>query len=134
MMTGLKVPRDRPRRNETLYVPDWTERAPAAVDWRRKGYVTPVKNQGQCGSCWAFSSVGALEGQLKRKTGKLLSLRPQNLADCVGHPDGCGGVYYDESCNAENINHAVLAVGYGTQKGTKHWIIKNSWGEEWGNK
>ncbi|XP_008636400.1 PREDICTED: cathepsin K [Corvus brachyrhynchos] len=140
-MTGLKVPRGHQRHNETLFVPDWTERAPAAMDWRKKGYVTPVKNQGQCGSCWAFSSVGALEGQLKRKTGKLLSLSPQNLVDCVANNDGCGGgymtnacVYYDESCNAENINHAVLAVGYGAQKGTKHWIIKNSWGEEWGNK
>lgn len=216
-MTGLKVPRGRQRHNETLFVPDWSERAPAAMDWRKKGYVTPVKNQGQCGSCWAFSSVGALEGQLKRKTGKLLSLSPQNLVDCVANNDGCGGgymtnafeyvhqnrgidsedsypyigqdescmysptgkaakcrgyreipegnekalkravarigpisvgidaslpsfqfysrgVYYDESCNAENINHAVLAVGYGAQKGTKHWIIKNSWGEEWGNK
>lgn len=35
------------------------------------------------------------------------------------------GVYYDENCNPGNINHAVLAVGYGTQKGTKHWIVKN---------
>lgn len=37
-------------------------------------------------------------------------------------------MYYDTSCNAENINHAVLAVGYGAQKGTKHWILKNRYG------
>ncbi|XP_050785738.1 cathepsin K [Gopherus flavomarginatus] len=216
-MTGLKVPPSRGPSNDTVYVPDWEEKVPDSVDWRKKGYVTPVKNQGQCGSCWAFSSVGALEGQLKRQTGKLQGLSPQNLVDCVTNNDGCGGgymtnafeyvkenrgidsedsypyigqdescmysptgkaakcrgykeipegnekalkravarvgpvsvgidaslssfqfysrgVYYDESCNAENINHAVLAVGYGTQKGSKHWIIKNSWGEEWGNK
>ncbi|NXD73217.1 CATK protein, partial [Eolophus roseicapillus] len=56
------------------------------------------------------------------------------LCPVCDHPSCPPGVYYDESCNAQNINHAVLAVGYGTQKGTKHWILKNSWGEEWGNK
>jgi len=193
---------------------------PATVDWRDKGYVTPVKNQGACGSCWSFSSTGALEGQMKRKTGKLVSLSEQNLVDCTktyGN-DGCGGgwmaisylyidlndgidtessypytgqdgdcaynestiggsdvgfyrlpegnetflqefvaqigpiavaidasqpsfqsyhsgVYNEPGCDPSALDHAVLAVGYGTDKptGLDYWLVKNSWGVGWGD-
>ncbi|KAG9334719.1 hypothetical protein JZ751_007254 [Albula glossodonta] len=77
----------------STFIPDYSEELPKAIDYRKLGYVTPVRNQGSCGSCWAFSSVGALEGQLMKTQGKLLSLSPQNLVDCVKENDGCGGGY-----------------------------------------
>lgn len=195
-------------------------RIPKYVDWTKQGAVTPVQNQGQCGSCWAFSATGAVAGQHFRKTGVLVSLSVQNLVDCSGKYDnkGCGGgwmnaafqyikdnkgigteksypyeakdgvcrfrpefigatisgfqsipegddaklklalatigpisvaldssrpsfqfyskgVYFEPNCSSSQLNHALLAVGYGTtEDGQDYWLIKNSWGDTWGEK
>merc|ERR1711872_806117 len=65
-------------------------RVPNSVDWRDEGIVTPVKDQGDCGGCWAFSATGSLEGQHALSTGNLVSLSEQQLIDCTIDA-GCDG-------------------------------------------
>lgn len=192
---------------------------PLLKDWRESGIVSPVKNQGSCGSCWTFSSTGALEAAYAQAFGKGISLSEQQLVDCAGafNNFGCngglpsqafeyikynggleteaaypytgkdgvckyssenvavkvrdsvnitlgaedelkhavgivrpvsvafevvdgfrsynGGVYTSTTCGSDpmDVNHAVLAVGYGVENGVPYWLIKNSWGADWGD-
>ncbi|XP_003633102.1 thiol protease aleurain-like isoform X2 [Vitis vinifera] len=148
---------------------------PETKDWREDGIVSPIKDQGHCGSCWTFSTTGALEAAYAQAFGKGISLSEQQLVDCAGafNNFGCHGglpsqafeyIKYnggldteeaypytglDGTCkfSSENIgvqvldsvnitldvNHAVLAVGYGVEDGVAYWLIKNSWGENWGD-
>ncbi|XP_062848547.1 cathepsin S-like [Trichomycterus rosablanca] len=215
-LAGTRVPPNL-RRPTLPLVASSGRSVPDSIDWREKGYVTEVKQQGSCGSCWAFSSAGALEGQLMKTTGRLVSLSPQNLVDCsfkYGNM-GCNGgfmseafkyvidnggidsdrdypytasegpcrynpsqraancssynfvsggneealkeavatigpisvaidatrpkfvmyhsgVYSDPTCT-QNVNHAVLVVGYGTLNGEDYWLVKNSWGTSFGD-
>jgi C1A family cysteine protease len=210
--TGLRpIQGDYARQQNTV---TFDETAPLAdsLDWRTKGIVNAVKDQAQCGSCWAFSAIASAEGAVAQKTGTLLSLSEQQLVDCstsYGNA-GCNGGWMDygfeyiiakgsasesaypykavdQTCKsftsvaslsgykdipanneaqllaAANIgvvsvaieadtmvfqfytsgvldntgcgttlDHGVAVVGYGTDAGKDYWIVRNSWGQSWG--
>jgi len=189
-------------------------KAPTSFDWRNKtGVVTPVYNQGQCGSCWAFSATENIESQWALTGNKLTELAMQQIVDCDSTDSGCGGgwpynayeyvmsapgmepladypytaadgscaynsgevvakisdwtytttdqdehqmanylaqhgpisvcvdasqwslytggVYTADACTT-SIDHCVLAVGYNLAANPPYWIIRNSWGADWG--
>ena len=81
--------------------------SPASVDWVSAGAVTPVKDQGQCGSCWSFSTTGALEGAYFIKYGRLLSFSEQQLVDC----DTLGNGGRDHGCNGGLMDNAFTWIG-----------------------
>jgi len=86
----------------------------AALDWRTQGVVNPIKDQGQCGSCWAFSAAGTVESSYAISQGKLFSLAEQQLVDCSteGGSDGCNGGWEDKAMTHYSTHAACTESSY----------------------
>lgn len=90
------------------------EELPSRIDWTEQGAVTPVKDQGSCGSCWTFSTTGALEGAWQTATGNLIALSEQQLVDCckTDGDAGCAGGDMDSAFTYLESHHICSEESY----------------------
>ena len=129
----LRSTKHRPSDFPVLSLPR-LEANPASLDWRTKGAVSPVKNQGGCGSCWAFSATESVESHYQIASGKLLELAPQTYVNCVKNPNGCGGTGGCEGATMELAFNLTMTSGIALEsdipyKGTDQTCTAyNRWG------
>lgn len=91
-MTGVVVPEEHSRNSRSLGNHPRYPPAPASIDWREKGLVGPVESQGQCGSCYTFSTAALVNALLRKKHISNDLVAPQQIVDCaINNPGGCGG-------------------------------------------
>lgn len=110
----------------TMLSADIVLKTPSEWDWNAKGAVTEVKNQAQCGSCWAFATVANIEGQNFLVNKELISLAEQELVDCSGSDDGCdGGVpsrAYQDLIKTDNGLELEKDYPYTAKDGSCSWV------------
>jgi len=114
---NASLPRPKPTATHT-YTAEQLAAAPTAVDWVSQGAVTPIKNQGQCGSCWSFSATGAIEGAYHLATGKLASLSEEDLVQCDTVDNGCQGGLMDNAFKFVETHGVAAEQAYPYISGT----------------